>query len=78
MDETSTYLFPNEARLRNLTYSSNLYVDIEKQSIITNPDFNTELAEGQQEIKMVYIGSVPIMVRSDYCSLKDKTESERI
>jgi DNA-directed RNA polymerase II subunit RPB2 len=27
---------------------------------------------------MVFIGRVPIMVRSSYCSLKDKTELERI
>jgi DNA-directed RNA polymerase II subunit RPB2 len=71
-------LYPNEARLRNLTYASNLYVDIEKQAIITNPEFNTELAENHEIISTVFIGRVPIMVRSKYCSLHNKSELERI
>ena len=52
------HITPHEARLRNLTYSANLYVDIE----IKHND-ETKLYERCE------LGKLPIMVRSDYCRL---------
>lgn len=50
-------MMPNEARLRNLTYSSPLYVDITKT--VTKP------GEDSLETKYgkVFVGKIPIMLR---------------
>ena len=56
-------LFPHEARIRNIDYSSNLYVDITWREK-NNNDIITE-----QKFSYLNIGKIPIMVRSDYCSL---------
>uniref|UniRef100_A0A5S6QXK6 DNA-directed RNA polymerase subunit beta n=2 Tax=Trichuris muris TaxID=70415 RepID=A0A5S6QXK6_TRIMR len=56
-------MMPNEARLRNLTYSAPLYVDITK----------TVSREGEEsrtsKYEKVFIGKIPIMLRSTYCLL---------
>lgn len=82
-------MFPNEARLRNLTYSAPLYVDIEKsvmkheqgdydsvtgEPVWTRIDENTG-DEEQQQVNKVYIGKVPIMLQSDFCILQPQDES---
>ncbi|KAK9805346.1 hypothetical protein WJX73_004503 [Symbiochloris irregularis] len=71
--ETSP-LFPKEARLRNLTYSAPLYVDVAKIVRTTNPD--GEVNEDENISEKVYLGEVPIMLRSTYCSLADHSERE--
>jgi DNA-directed RNA polymerase II subunit RPB2 len=77
-DSKVNLIFPHEARLRNLTYASSLLVDIEKQTIITNSELGTEQVEDTEEEKGVYIGKIPIMVRSNYCALHNKSERERV
>lgn len=56
-------MMPNEARLRNLTYSAPLYVDITK----------TVVKEGEDPVETqhqkTFIGKIPIMLRSTYCLL---------
>ena len=57
-------------RLRNLTYSSPLYVDIIK----------TVIKEGEKPIEKkdekIYIGKIPIMLRSTYCLLNGLTDRD--
>lgn len=53
--ETNT-LFPKAARLRNLTYSSPLYVDVKKEVIKKGHDYE-EVTENQEFTK-VFIGKV--------------------
>ncbi|KAF7636999.1 DNA-directed RNA polymerase subunit beta [Meloidogyne graminicola] len=69
-DGAPTPLMPNEARLRNLTYSSPLYVDIVK----------TISKEGEDDIvqsyNKVFIGKIPIMLRSSYCVLSNLTDRD--
>ena len=65
-------IFPNDARVRNLDYLSDLSIDVvwkekKKNSIINEIKTNN-----------VNIGKIPIMVRSKYCSLNEKTDLERI
>ena len=57
----STVLTPNVARLRNLTYSAQLYVDVTKTRI------HKKVVEAKTYRK-VLIGDIPIMVGSAYCS----------
>jgi DNA-directed RNA polymerase II subunit RPB2 len=54
--ETAT-LFPKAARLRNLTYSAPLYVDVSKRVIKKGHD-GEEVTETQDFTK-VFIGKVP-------------------
>lgn len=58
--ETAT-LFPKAARLRNLTYSAPLYVDVTMKVIKKGHDFE-EVTE-PQEFPKVFIGKV------NFCSL---------
>jgi len=61
---------PNEARLRNLTYSAPLYVDITK----------TVVKEGREPVETqhqkTFIGKIPIMLRSTYCLLNGMTDRD--
>ena len=60
-------MFPNDARLRNLTYSCNLSVDL-KIVVIEDPQGEANIIS-TKFIKKVNIGKIPIMVRSKYCLL---------
>ncbi|KAH9624453.1 hypothetical protein KSS87_008143 [Heliosperma pusillum] len=71
--ETAT-LFPKAARLRNLTYSAPLYVDVIKRVIKKGHD-GEEVTE-TQELPKVFIGKVPIMLRSSYCTLYQNSEKD--
>ncbi|TPX72974.1 DNA-directed RNA polymerase [Spizellomyces sp. 'palustris'] len=76
-------LYPQEARLRNLTYSAPLYVDMRKKVEIADPanplnqdvtsaaDMYWEVEHAESDWDKVFIGKVPIMLRSSYCSLTD-------
>jgi DNA-directed RNA polymerase II subunit RPB2 len=65
-------IFPNDARVRNLDYLSDLSIDILWKEKKKNTVIN------QKENKNVNVGKIPIMVRSKYCSLNEKTDLERI
>ena len=65
-------MMPNDARLRNLTYSAPLFVDINVTYVEID---NTN--GGKQNIRKrtfpnVHMGKVPVMVGSNYCLLKDQ------
>ncbi|XP_076928242.1 DNA-directed RNA polymerase II subunit RPB2-like [Bidens hawaiensis] len=73
-DGETASLYPKAARLRNVTYSSPLYVDVTKRVIKKGHDCE-EVAE-TQEFPKVFIGKVPIMLRSSYCSLYQTSEKD--
>lgn len=56
-DGTPTPMMPNEARLRNLTYSAPLYVDITKAIYKDGED------KQESRHEKVFIGKIPIMLR---------------
>ncbi|KAL5714269.1 DNA-directed RNA polymerase [Ranunculus cassubicifolius] len=72
--ETST-LFPKAARLRNLTYSAPLYVDVTKEALRKGYD-GEEVSENVETYSKVFIGKVPIMIRSTYCTLNNNSEKD--
>eukprot|EP01080_Neovahlkampfia_damariscottae_P001104 gene1104-10618_t len=72
-DGTSSQIVPNEARLRNLTYSSSLFIDVTTKKY----DENNKEESVQTESKL-YFGRIPIMLRSHYCVLSDSTDSELV
>ncbi|MGH0154732.1 UNVERIFIED_CONTAM: hypothetical protein FKN15_028432 [Acipenser sinensis] len=69
-DGAPSPMMPNEARLRNLTYSAPLYVDITK----------TIIREGEDQLltqhQKTFIGKIPIMLRSTYCLLSGLTDRD--
>lgn len=57
-DGSKSKVFPTEARLRNLTYSAHMYMDM-------------ALTKGEEEpqLEKVYIGELPVMLKSNICHL---------
>ena len=74
-DGTSKPMTPYEARLRNLTYSSMLYIDITLN--IKKLMQNETYTEYSKTLNNIYIGRIPIMLGSDYCNLK-KTHHDAV
>jgi len=58
-DGYNSLLMPHEARLRNLTYSSSLFI-------------NTSVNENEEKI---FLGKIPIMVMSDFCNIRYSDQS---
>ncbi|OCH86056.1 DNA-directed RNA polymerase II, subunit 2 [Obba rivulosa] len=78
-------VFPQEARQRNLTYSAPLYIEIKKRVLIgrEDPDSATgevlwepETRDSGEDTTKVWIGKVPIMLRSTFCILHNVQDSE--
>ena len=63
-------LFPNIARLRNFTYSSNLLVDFFiKYTVLNGEDYNNKTVY-EKHLSNIYIGKIPIMLKSNICVLQ--------
>ncbi|GAA6089206.1 DNA-directed RNA polymerase II subunit RPB2, partial [Tachysurus ichikawai] len=69
-DGAPSPMMPNEARLRNLTYSAPLYVDITKTIIKEGEE------QQQTQHQKTFIGKIPIMLRSTYCLLSGLTDRD--
>jgi DNA-directed RNA polymerase II subunit RPB2 len=73
-DNYSHYMYPNDARLRNMTYGTTIHYDVEV-------DFIYYVGEERREksilIEKVYLGRFPIMLQSDLCILKSLDKNVR-
>ena len=74
---TKQTLHPNTARLRNLTYESELSLEIRQKNtlVIEGEDPKVKMDNEWTQIK---IGMIPIMVRSKYCFLNSVKYTERV
>lgn len=70
-------MYPNDARLRNLTYSTALTCDINQKIVKINPKTGEKDVSELQQIKNVAIGKIPIMLQSKFCVLSDQTNKTR-
>lgn len=70
-DGSTKTMTPSDARLRNFTYASAISIDISitAQALNDNGEYDTET----KKIQGVSLGKVPIMVKSNYCILKNKS-----
>ena len=69
-NEKITEMFPNEARLRNLTYKSNIFCNIGIQyNYNIKGDGGKDLPSKIVNLQKVNIGSIPIMIHSKLCIL---------
>ncbi|KAK0554784.1 DNA-dependent RNA polymerase II [Tilletia horrida] len=87
-------LWPQEARTRNLTYSSPLFLHVSQRELVPehevdDPDEEdrkpmTDILwiprDADQEVleEKVFIGKVPIMLQSDYCWLHNMPEEQKM
>lgn len=69
-DGSESYIYPSEARLRNLTYAAPLYLEM----TVEDPQ-NANLPYYTQK---VFIGNLPVMVKSNVCALYGLTDEELI
>ena len=67
-DESHThYMYPNDARLRNMTYGISIHYDVEVEYIYYDGDIKST---NVVTIPNIYLGKFPIMLHSDLCILK--------
>jgi DNA-directed RNA polymerase beta subunit len=66
-----TILYPNEAHIKDLTYSSPMYIDAQIICTAYKHD-GTEIVK-KEEIKNYRLGSIPIMVGSKLCNTYNKS-----
>lgn len=70
-DGNFVIITPEEAINREITYHSNLIVDIEQETIIPPDDEHKEEMIHRFENKGEVIAQIPIMVKSKYCTLNN-------
>ena len=68
-------MYPQDARLRDLTYNSAISIDIKHKFITYKPEKGQIHEEGHNLIKKVYIGKIPIMLHSNFCTLNELTNN---
>jgi DNA-directed RNA polymerase II subunit RPB2 len=61
------YLYPNDARLRSMTYGITIHYDIDVDFVYYNED---EKIESSTTFEKIYLGRFPIMLHSNLCILK--------
>ena len=92
-------MLPQHARLRNLTYSSPMYLEMTKKVSVAREriaepsddgrdydgarpggevyyEWENDGQQTESEPVKVFVGKIPIMLKSRYCLLKDLTEQE--
>ena len=62
-------MFPNDARLRNFTYSSNLTLDINIEYIVCSGDSLENEERKHVKLSKIQFGKIPIMIKSCICTL---------
>lgn len=67
VDGSDHLIFPSEARFRNLTYAAPLYLEM---SIVKD--------EREESFEVVHIGDLPVMLKSNLCSLSNFSSEELI
>lgn len=86
-DGRTAILYPHEARLRNSVYDAPLYVDVKYQRKlnhdeddegIDNDDEDDALndSDNYNATQREYIGQIPIMLRSQFCVLRNLKDAE--
>ena len=63
-------MFPQDARLRNFTYSSNMTIDLNIEYVITSGDKFNNIRKINKTLPNIHIGKLPVMLKSDLCILK--------
>jgi len=73
-DHNSHYMFPNDARLRNMTYGITIHYDVDVEIIYY---IGNEKKEHKLTLPKIYLGRFPIMLQSDLCILNTMNKNVR-
>ena len=69
-------MFPNEARLKNLTYASHVFCDIEmviRNNSLSKQERKLESEKTKKVFEKIYLCAIPIMLHSKICVLHNQT-----
>jgi len=73
-DNRSHYMFPNEARLRNMSYGITIHYDVDVEFIyFADNEKKTHILT----LNKIYLGRFPIMLQSDLCILNGLSKEVR-
>jgi DNA-directed RNA polymerase II subunit RPB2 len=64
-------MLPQEARLRNFTYSSNMTIDLNIKYVIRDTEDMANPKTFEKVLPKINIGKMPIMLKSSICALND-------
>ena len=67
-EDREHFMYPNEARLRNMTYGITIHYDVEVEFFMKNPD-SDEIVTQTMLLDKLFLGRFPIMLHSDLCIL---------
>jgi len=67
-DNREHYMYPNEARLRNMTYGITIHYDLEVDFYILDENDGT-IKKSTESYSKLFLGRFPIMLQSDLCIL---------
>jgi DNA-directed RNA polymerase II subunit RPB2 len=74
-DDTHThYMYPNDARLRNMTYGTSIHYDVDVEFIYYVGEERTVHTE---QLSKIYLGNFPIMLQSNMCILNKLSRDVR-
>jgi DNA-directed RNA polymerase II subunit RPB2 len=73
-DNHAHYMYPNDARLRNMTYGITIHYDVEVEFIYYE---GGDKKEKTVTLDQIYLGRFPIMLQSKLCILKSLAKNVR-
>ena len=87
-DNNTSFMYPNDARLRNLTYSICIHYDVDVECTNDDDENDDDANEKKRErgeekeiqtktISHVFLGNFPVMVQSNLCILQSLSKEVR-
>jgi len=78
-DEKTHFMYPNDARLRNMTYGITIHYDVDVDMVYykEGESGKKERVEYSTTIEQVYLGKFPIMLQSNLCILNSLDKEVR-
>ena len=73
-DNYTHYMYPNDARLRNMTYGTTIHYDVDVEF---NYYVDGVKKEDKLTLEKIYLGRFPIMLQSNLCILKSLNKQVR-
>lgn len=68
-----TPMYPNDARLRNITYAAPVYVDLNISTTMFDPSTG-ERETRVRTLQRIHVGKIPVMIGSKFCMLCETPE----
>jgi DNA-directed RNA polymerase II subunit RPB2 len=73
-DSHTHFMFPNDARLRNMTYGISIHYDVDVDFIYYNGE---EQMMHTETLEKIYLGNFPVMIQSNMCILNKLNKEVR-